>query len=259
LDEAMSVFFYRDNGSALQGFDPRTKIVGLLTLFAAIALLDRVAVLAALLAGLVGLLALARSLDNLKRMAVLFLLIGATTFLLWTVSYHGPEKVRLVAGLSVYRGAFGHAARLSLRFLDMLLAGLLFLSITSLEDLSAGLVLLGVPYPVAFAFSLSFRLVIVFAATGATIVEAQKVRGNDVERGSLARRIRAYAPLLIPLIMNGLKRVETLRAALESKGFSPRNKVRVGEKYRLRRRDWLALGGGLAFLTLVIILKNRSF
>lgn len=251
----MSVFFYRDNDSPLHGFDPRTKIVGLVILFAGIALLDRVAVLAALLAALVGLLALARSLANLRRMAVLFLLIGATTFVLWTLFYHGPEKVHFIAGLSVYRGAFAHAARLSLRFLDMLLAGLLFLSITSLEDLSGGLILLGVPYPAAFAFSLSFRLVIVFAATGATIVEAQKVRGNDVERGSILHRIRAYAPLLIPLIMTGLKRVETLRAALESKGFSPKNKIQVGEKYRMRSRDGLALAAGAVLLALVILLK----
>ncbi len=251
----MSVFFYRDSGSPLHGFDPRTKIAALLALFAAIVFIDRTVVLAGLLAALVGLFTLARSLGSLRRMAVLFLLIGATTFVLWTLSYQGPEKVRLIAGLTVARGATGRAALLSLRFLDMLLAGLLFLSVTSLEDLSAGLVLFGVPYPAAFALSLSFRLVIVFAATGATIVEAQKVRGNDVERGSLLRRIRAYAPLLIPLILNGLRRVETLRAALESKGFSPRNRVRVGEKFRMRRRDWLALAGALAFLALVIILR----
>lgn len=254
----MSVFFYRDNGSALHGLDPRTKIAGLFVLFAAITLLDRLIILAGLLAGLVGLLALARSLANLRRMAVLFLLIGVTTFILWTFFYQGPEKTRLIAGLSVSQGAPGHAALLSLRFLDLLLAGLLFLSITSLEDLSAGLVLLGVPYPAAFALSLSFRLVIVFAATGATIVEAQKVRGNDIERGSFLRRIRAYAPLLIPLILNGLKRVETLRAALESKGFSPQNRIRIGEKFRMRRRDWLALAGALAFLSLVIILRVTS-
>jgi energy-coupling factor transport system permease protein len=251
----MSVFFYRDSGSPLHGFDPRTKISGVLLLFAAITLLDRAAVLAGMLAALVGLLALARSLANLRKMAVLFLLIGATTFILWIFFYQGPEKVRLLAGLSVARGAPGHAALLSLRFLDLLLAGLLFLSIISLEDLSAGLILLGVPYPAAFALSLSFRLVIVFAATGATIVEAQKVRGNDVERGSLLRRIKAYAPLLIPLIMNGLKRVETLRAALESKGFSPRNRIRIGDKFGMRWKDWLVLAAASAGLALVIIFR----
>ena len=253
----MSIFFYRDNGSALHGFDPRVKVLGLAALFAAIVLVDRVAVLAGIFIGLIVLLALARSLANLKKMAVLFLLIGTTTFILWTLFTPGQAKLRLFGSLTIYKEALDHATLMSLRFIDMLLAGLLFLSVTSLEDLSAGLVLLGLPYPAAFALSLSFRLVTVFAATGQTIVEAQKVRGNNVERGSILRRIRSYAPLLVPLILNGLKRADTLRAALESKGFSPKNKVRTGEKYRMRVRDWLVLAGGLAGLALVIILKIR--
>lgn len=254
----MSVFFYRDNGSAPQAFDPRVKILGLLALFAAIVLVDRLVLLAGIFAALVILLALARSLANLRKMAVLFLLVGAATFILWTIFTPGQEKLRLIGGLTVTKEALDHASLMSLRFIDLLLAGLLFLSVTSLEDLQAGLVLLGLPYPAAFALSLSFRLVTVFAATGETIVEAQKVRGNNVERGSIIRRIRSYAPLLVPLIMNGLKRADTLRAALESKGFSPKNKVRPGEKYRMRVRDWLALAAFLAGLALVIVLKIRS-
>jgi len=232
----MSIFFYRDNGSALHGFDPRVKVLGLAALFAAIVLVDRVAVLAGIFIGLIVLLALARSLANLKKMAVLFLLIGTTTFILWTLFTPGQAKLRLFGSLTIYKEALDHA---------------------TLMSLSAGLVLLGLPYPAAFALSLSFRLVTVFAATGQTIVEAQKVRGNNVERGSILRRIRSYAPLLVPLILNGLKRADTLRAALESKGFSPKNKVRTGEKYRMRVRDWLVLAGGLAGLALVIILKIR--
>lgn len=96
-------------------------------------------------------------------MAGLFGIIGIMTFVLWLIFYNGPPG-----------DAHIFAAAMSLRFIDLLLVGLLLLSITSLEEFSAGLMLLGLPYPVAFALSLSFRLVIVFVATGFTIVEAQK-------------------------------------------------------------------------------------
>ncbi len=254
----MSVFFYRDNDSALHSFDPRVKILGLIAFFAAIVLVDRLPVLTGMFVGLIVLMALARSLANLRKMAVLFLLVGTTTFILWTLFTPGQEKLRLIGSFTIYKEALVHAALMSLRFIDLLLAGLLFLSVTSLEDLSAGLVLLGLPYPAAFALSLSFRLVIVFAATGQTIVEAQKVRGNNVEHGPILRRIRSYAPLLIPLILNGLKRADTLRAALESKGFSPKNRVRTGEKYRMRVQDWLAILVSLALVGAAIVLKIKS-
>jgi len=170
-------------------------------------------------------------------------MIGCATFILWVLFYSGPP-----GGASVYAGA------MSLRFIDMLLAGLLFLSITSLEEFSAGLILLGVPYPVAFTVSLSFRLVIVFIAAGFTIVEAQKVRGNTVERGSVIKRIKAYAPLLVPLILNGIKKAETLTLALESKGFSPGNKIQIKDRYRMKISDWVALLLGFATIVLLSVL-----
>jgi len=123
----------------------------------------------------------------------------------------------------------------------MLLCGILFLSITPLEEFSDGLILMGVPYRVAFAVSLSFRLVQVFVSTGFMIVEAQKIRGNDVEKGGLFSRMKAYAPLLIPLILNGIKKAETLVPALESKGFAPDNKIDIKGKYRIKPTDIKAL------------------
>jgi energy-coupling factor transport system permease protein len=111
------------------------------------------------------------------------------------------------------------------------------------------------PYPVAFAFSLSFRLVVVFVATGFTIVEAQKVRGNNVQEGSIIKRIRAYAPLLVPLILNAVKKAETLTLALESKGFSPQNKISIKGRFKMRLIDWTVLAfclGALVFMGVMV-------
>jgi energy-coupling factor transporter transmembrane protein EcfT len=146
---------------------------------------------------------------------------------------------------------------MSLRFVDLLLAGLLFLSVTSLEEFSHGLMLLGVPYSMAFGLSLSFRLVTVFIATGFTIVEAQKVRGNNIAQGPFIKRIRAYAPLLVPLILSGIKKAETLTLALESKGFSPHNKIKPGARYAMRPSDWAILAAAAAVLGAAVLVNLR--
>ncbi|HNR86768.1 MAG TPA: energy-coupling factor transporter transmembrane component T [Spirochaetota bacterium] len=239
----MSVFFYTRGASPLHRLDPRAKITLLATVFAALSIAGHPVVMTAALIVLIALFALARSMASLRRMGPLFALIGAVTFGLWMLFYDGPLPPAHYAGA------------MSLRFMALLLAGLLFLSVTSLEEFTAGLIMMGLPYPVAFTVSLSFRLVIVFVATGHTIVEAQKVRGNDVTRGSVPARIRGYVPLLIPLILNGIKKADTLTLALESKGFSPGNRIRISDRYRLRGADVIAIGAGVLVLAAVLLVR----
>lgn len=239
----MSVFFYRREDSPLHRLDPRAKLTLLAAGFAALSIMDNPVFMAAALAALLALFVLARSTASLRRMGPLFALIGAVTFGLWMLFYAGPLAPARYAGT------------MSLRFVDLLLAGLLFLSVTSLEEFSSGLIMMGLPYPIAFTVSLSFRLVVVFVATGHTIVEAQKVRGNDVTRGSIPARIKSYVPLLIPLILNGIKKADTLTLALESKGFSPGNRIRIAERYRLRVADVIVMAAGALAFGAVVLLK----
>jgi len=226
----MSVFFHTKRATFFHALDPRTKILAIAAFFSIVAFTNNLYGLLGFLGIIVAFFYGAKSLENIGKMAGLFGIIGIMTFVLWLIFYNGPPG-----------DAHIFAAAMSLRFIDLLLVGLLLLSITSLEEFSAGLMLLGLPYPVAFALSLSFRLVIVFVATGFTIVEAQKIRGNNVREGSILKRIRAYSPLLVPLILNAVKKAETLTLALESKGFSPKNKISLKGRYKMRPMDWIVL------------------
>lgn len=237
LENAVSLFFFINRNSPLHRLDPRVKITGFILFCLASLTISSLSGQGMMLAALLTLFPVGRSSENLKKMAAFFMLIAAMTFLMWLFFYGGTEKVRLWKFIYICSGAPGYAATMSLRFLNMLLSGLLFLSVTSIEDFFGGMIIMGVPYPFAFAVSLSFRLVMVFTDNAFHIVEAQKVRGNDVTRGHLFKRIRAYLPLVAPLILTGIKKAETLTLALESKGFSPRNKIDLTGKYRLRTAD----------------------
>lgn len=134
-----------------------------------------------------------------------------------------------------------YAGFLTLRLLNMLLAGLLFLCITSFEDFSYGLLLFGFPYPVAFTILLSFKLVDSFMNSAFLIVEAQKARGNDITKGNIFKRIKSYTPLVIPLILTGIKKAQNLVLALETRGFSPKNKINLDGKYKIKISDIIFL------------------
>jgi energy-coupling factor transport system permease protein len=237
LEKTMNAFFFINNDSILHRLDPRVKLTGLFFFCMLAAIETSIPKMGLMIAMLLSLFLFSKSSANLKKMAGFFMLIGSMTFILWILFFRSEEKIWTWGNIAVYSGAGIHAALMSLRFLNMLLSGLLFLSITSIEDFFGGLIVMGVPYPFAFAVSLSFRLVMVFMSNAFIIIEAQRVRGNDITKGHIIKRIKAYTPLITPLILTGIKKAETLTLALESKGFSPQNKIDLSGKYRLSTPD----------------------
>lgn len=129
----MSVFLYRHKNNLFHRLDPRVKVAALLWLFVTVALTQELVTVSVLLAVVLGLFLVTDSVANLARMALLFVIVTAMTFLLWAVFYRDAGGAS--SGRTVY------AAVMSLRFLCMLLSGLLFLSVTSIEDFANGLMI----------------------------------------------------------------------------------------------------------------------
>jgi energy-coupling factor transport system permease protein len=130
----------------------------------------------------------------------------------------------------------------------MLVAGIVFLSTTSVEESTIGLVKLGVPYVMCFAFSTALRLVPTFAATGATVVEAQRSRGLELDSGSLWSRMKAYIPLMAPIFLVSIRNANLMAMALEARGFGASKKRTFYIQLRMRPGDWLALGAAAALI-----------
>jgi len=76
--------------------------------------------------------------------------------------------------------------------------------------------------------TLAFRLVPVFLDAAATVVQAQRCRGLEFDRGGLWQRLRRYIPVIVPVFMGGLRRADNMAMALEARGFqssSPRTSL----------------------------------
>ena len=85
-----------------------------------------------------------------------------------------------------------------LKLAELLATSVLFLSTTKVEEFTAGLARLGVPYRVGFAITLAFRLVPLFIDSALTVVQAQSLRGYDFNRGGPLERVRRYVPVIDP-------------------------------------------------------------
>ncbi|OPZ84456.1 MAG: Energy-coupling factor transporter transmembrane protein EcfT [bacterium ADurb.Bin429] len=164
-------------------------------------------------------LTLGRGGHALRAALPLLLTLGVVTLLFWTLLGGGVTPLSRFESLVVSPDGVRHALAMTLRLETMLLGGLALVATTSVEALRAGLCRLRVPFPVAFAVSLAFRLIPLFAGALEKAVQAQRCRGFAVDAGGPLARLRNYAPLLIPAILVSLRTTDHLAAALEGRAY----------------------------------------
>jgi energy-coupling factor transport system permease protein len=211
---------YLENDSFVHKLDPRAKLLAMFCSFVAAVLMTQP--LFGLAVTVIVLIwgALAGALGNLKRVRLILITIFIMSVVMWSLFTRTGETLflfikteGLIMGLSS-----------GIRIVTMITAGLIFLSTTRVEEISLGLVKIGLPYQVGFAFSSAIRLLPTFIGAGATISQAQRSRGLDLETGSFTERIRKYIPLLVPIFLSAIRSTDQLARALESKGFGARPK-----------------------------------
>jgi len=113
---------------------------------------------------------------------------------------------------------------MSLRFLVLVESFSVFFLTTSPDHLSLALEQSHVPYEFTFAFTTAVRFVPVLAEEAQTIMDAQKARGLELERGNFLKRVRNYIPILIPLIVSAIRRSLELAEAMESRAWGASSK-----------------------------------
>jgi energy-coupling factor transport system permease protein len=121
---------------------------------------------------------------------------------------------------------------------------------TSPDDLGLALEEAHVPYTLCFTFTTAVRLVPTMAVDAQTVVDAQRSRGLELDKGNLLKRIRNYIPILIPLIVSAIRRSVELAEALESRGFGMNVRRQPVAVLRMRKSDYVAILAAVALLIL---------
>jgi len=117
-----------------------------------------------------------------------------------------------------------NALAMTVRFIVLVESFSVFFLTTSPDHLGLALEQTHVPYELVFAFTTAVRFVPVLAEEAQTIMDAQKARGLELERGNFLKRIRNYIPILIPLIVSAIRRSLELAEAMESRAWGATKK-----------------------------------
>ena len=144
------------------------------------------------------------------------------------------------------------AVRMSGRALVWVLAYAALLTSTSSREMMAGLERLGLPHSAATAVGMTLKFWANVMADTDNVVDAQKVRGVDFERGRGLSLIKQRVVMTsLPTIFLMLKRFRTLSFALALRGFGSRGSKSRVFRPSLRRSDIVALLVGLIILASV--------
>ncbi|HZO80210.1 MAG TPA: energy-coupling factor transporter transmembrane component T [Candidatus Binataceae bacterium] len=215
----MPIFLYIDRGTFIHRLHPTVKVFALFVMFWSVYWVDHPLALLPLGLLMLALAQITGSWPNFYRLRWLFILVVFFTTLAWMIFYRqGPPLINLpLFHLSRASLVFGFGRGLKLA--ELLATSVLFLSTTKVEEFTAGLARLGVPYRVGFAVTLAFRLVPLFIDAALTVVQAQNLRGYEFNRGGPLERVKRYVPVVIPVFMGALRKANAMAMALEARGF----------------------------------------
>ena len=141
------------------------------------------------------------------------------------------------------------------KLLGITLVGHLFFLSIEPEEMANALVKAGLPFNIAFVVSAGMQFVTVLGRKSREVLEAQQTRGIPISAGW--RVIRRFPTFFIPLLIQSFQLAEELAEAMEVRGFGRTGRSFYTE-YRLVRKDWIALAGGV-MVTGLWIWKGRMW
>jgi energy-coupling factor transport system permease protein len=232
--------------SPIHNLDPRIKFLYVIVIFVAAILFGEILPLIALFMLQIPFVLLARVQKQWLRS-----LRGAAFLASFIFAVNIGTKF-FTAGYMLTETDVEFSAAMTLRFVVLVESFSVFFLTTSPDHLGLALEQTRIPYEFSFAFTTAVRFVPVLAEEAQTIMDAQKARGLELEKGNFLKRIRNYVPVLIPLIVSAIRRSLELAEAMESRAWGATKKRTNLYSLKLGRGDFALLATTICILVFSI-------
>ncbi|MEM2103470.1 MAG: energy-coupling factor transporter transmembrane component T [Candidatus Bathyarchaeia archaeon] len=240
---------FRKVSSPIHNLDPRIKFIYACAIFVIAVLFWELLPLTVLFMTQIPLVLIAgvkkEWMRSMRGAAFLASIIFLTNFIFSFIS----------SGYNVTFAILEYASAMTIRFLLLVESFSIFFLTTSPDHLGLALEQTRVPYEFCFAFTTAVRFVPVLAEEAQTIMDAQKARGLELEKGNFLKRVKNYIPILIPLIVSAIRRSLELAEAMESRGWGAAEKRTNLYVLKMRRGDLIFAAITLGILATAIFIR----
>lgn len=216
-------FIFRRTDSVFHRLDPRVKLLISVLMFATALLVRSIFQLAVVLVFILAVSAVAKVLRRISRTMLMTATFAAFIFVINLVFTRNLATSVLYAA----------------RFVAIVMSTSLFFITTSPDELEQVMKTFRLPRDIIFAFVTAVRFIPVMMMDTMQIMDAQKSRGLELEKGNLLRRARNMIPILIPLVVNSVIRSGELAEAMESRAYGAVARPTSFNEYRSSMIDKL--------------------
>lgn len=156
----------------------------------------------------------------MKPFSVIVLIFGFFTLIIRQFSVTGTTVLFTLFGMfPITQEALINGLNTASYLLGFSGAIVLFFVSTEMRDLMYALEKKGVSHEVSYIVLASFQTIIDLKKNTNLIMESQKARGIETE-GSIINRIKAFFPILGPLVLGAISSTEEKSIAMDARAFS---------------------------------------
>ena len=121
---------------------------------------------------------------------------------------------------------------------------------TNPSDLMTSMQKLGLPLKIAYPLFSALQIVPMMESRLQSVKEAQMSRGLKLENIGIGQKLKAYIPIITPLLMGAIMEAYRRTIALEARGFSSRAKKTFLRDVRFRKSD---LGFIVVIVSIILV------
>lgn len=214
-----SISLYVDQGSWLNKMHPYTKLLYILTAIVIPLIGGKFVLFPIMIACSLFLLASGGILKRALPLVAFSFTLIVVIFLIQGLFNHSNETVLISIGvITFYKEGVLFAAKIGCNILNMLLSFGVFVLTTSPQELVDEFEKNGFSPRFGYIINSVFQILPQMIATKDRITDAQRSRGMETE-GNLFERMKAFLPLISPVVMSSLIDIRERAIALEVRGF----------------------------------------
>lgn len=219
-----SLSLYEEKGTFLNKMDSDAKLLYAVAAILVPALLGFRLAYAAVIVLSLFLLAAGKVIKKAVPVVGVSRVVLLTIVIIQGMFHNTNTTVVLAIGPAVfYKEGLLYSLGIVLNVFNILLAICVLIFTTKPSDMIESFIERGFSPRIGYVFISIFQIIPQMSDTMGTITDAQRSRGMEVE-GNLMVRIKAFLPLISPVVMSSLADTKERAVALEVRGFNAKNK-----------------------------------
>lgn len=161
--------------------------------------------------------------------------------------------------LPVSTGGILYGFTLLLRIVTMVASSSILTLTTPLGDFLQLLRILRVPYEISFVITTGIRFVPTMEAKSTMVLDAQRSRGGMIDTGGMVQRIKAYVPIMVPMIVDSIRMSENLACAMLNRGYGATRDWTTLQEIKMTLGDYLVIAAAIVITGIAVVMAQHGY